>query len=711
MGYFKSKINFIAISFYFVVAFSFSILFLGLENLSFSNIDWIFHGKDMTHHYVGWSYFKNDMWRFPFGSNPTYGLENASSIVYSDSIPLLAFFFKLFKNYLPNNFQYFSFWIFLCFFLQGFFSFKLINHYTNNIPYSLIGSFFFLISPILIYRISFHLALGAHWLIILSFYIQTFESQKFKNILWGLLIPCSLLVHFYIAASCIIIFGVFFIEEIFSKKDLKYFLKKLLIFLSIIFLTMYLSGYFMMPTIQTLGVGYGNLKLNLLGILDPYHLQSPLGFDSWSLFLPDLPSKTGEHEGFSYLGLGIILLLLVCIYLIYLNYKLEKKLLFNVYKKKTYIFIFFIFLFLSLSNNIDFGNYELLHIEINKYIYGLLSVLRASGRMFWASYYLILIFCIIFMFKNLSAKKNILILSFLLLIQIIDTSNGYKQLLFSKKFQPNFLSLNDSFWKEILVKKNTIRTTYVRNATEIFKPLAYYLSENNIKTDIFWLSRYNREIAAQSRYDLYKKLNDGEIDNIPYIVWKNNHLLNIKEIFKEKNLGFFLRDNFWVVIPNKKEVMRENDLKEYNKIDFPIIQLNKKIIPTKNQFSEFFGLGWTHNLSESGVWSEGYISTILFKIDPANNENIFLEIEVEPALIGNNKPKFTVFINNTLEKAYDLNEELDLNKIALKLKKNINNVYKIDFKFSNIVSPLESLQSPDARKLGLLIKSIILKKT
>ena len=103
--------------------------------------------------------------------------------------------------------------------------------------------------------------------------------------------------------------------------------------------------------------------------------------------------------------------------------------------------------------------------------------------------------------------------------------------------------------------------------------------------------------------------------------------------------------------------------------------------------------------------------SILFKIYPANNENIFLEIEVEPALIGNNKPKFTVFINNTLEKAYDLNEELDLNKIALNLKKNINNVYKIDFKFSNIVSPLESLQSPDARKLGLLIKSIILKKT
>lgn len=401
MEYFKSKINFITISFYFVVALCLSVLFLGFENISFTKIDWIFHGKDMTHHYVGWSYFKNDVWRFPPGSNPTYGLEHASSIVYSDSIPLLALIFKIFKNFLPNNFQYFSFWIFLCFFLQGLISFKLINFYTNNILYSLIASFFFLIAPIFIYRISFHLALGAHWLIMASFYIETFHSQKFKNILWSILIPCSLLIHFYLAACCMIIFGFFFLEEIFIKKDLKYIFKKFILFFSIIFLTMYLAGYFMMPSIQTLGIGYGNLKLNLLGIFDPYQLVDPLRFKSWSLFMPDLPSKTGEHEGFGYLGLGIILLSIYCIYLIFLDFKFRKKLLNIINKKKIYIFIFFAFFFFSISNNIDFGNFEVLHFKVNKYIFGLLSLLRASGRMFWPSYYLILIFGIIFMFKNL----------------------------------------------------------------------------------------------------------------------------------------------------------------------------------------------------------------------------------------------------------------------------------------------------------------------
>tara|TARA_B100000029_G_C17595264_1_gene963866 strand:+ start:1 stop:2136 length:2136 start_codon:yes stop_codon:yes gene_type:complete len=709
MEYLRSKINYATVLFYFVVAFSFTILFLGFKNISFTSIDWIFHNSDMIHHYVGWNYFKNDAWRFPLGSNPTYGLEHSSSIIYSDSIPLLAFFFKIFKNYLPYNFQYFSLWIFLCFFLQGFISFKLINHYTNNISFSLIASFFFLISPIFIYRLSFHLALGGHWLILASFYIQTFQSQKLRNILWNILIACALLVHFYIAASCIIIYSVFFASEIFSKKDLMYLLKKISIFFIVVFLTMYLSGYFMIPTIQTLGVGYGITKLNLLGILDPFYQNAPLNLETWSLFLPDLPSNIGEYEGFSYLGLGVILLAILAICLIILDYKSEKKLLVKIYNKKIYIFLFFLFLLISLSNKIHFGSYELIHLEINKHIYGLLSLLRTSGRLFWPSYYLIFIFCIILIFKGISLKKNIFILFILLLVQIIDTSSGYKQLLFSKKFQPDVLNLTDKFWEEILIDKKILKTTYVRNATDLYKPLAYYLSKNNVKTDIFWLSRYDRKKAAESRYKLYTKLSKGIIDDNPYIIGKKNHLLNIKENFKQKNLGFFLRDNFWIIIPNAKNKMSENDIAEYNKINFPIIELNKKIIPTQNRHNEYFGIGWTHNFLNDGLWSEGYISTILFKTITPEDKNIFLEIETLPSLINNEEAKFNIFVNNNLQKTYNLNEIQKLDKIVLNLEKSINNSYKVDIKFSNLTSPLDILQSPDARKLGILLKSIQLK--
>ena len=120
-------------------------------------------------------------------------------------------------------------------------------------------------------------------------------------------------------------------------------------------------------------------------------------------------------------------------------------------------------------------------------------------------------------------------------------------------------------------------------------------------------------------------------------------------------------------------------------------------------------MGWTHNFWSGGLWSEGYVSTILFKTITSEDENIFLEIEALPSLINNKEAKFNIFVNNNLQKTYNLNEIQKLNKIVLNLEKSINNSYKVDIKFSNLTSPLDVLQSPDARKLGILLRSIQLK--
>ena len=52
--------------------------------------------------------------------------------------------------------------------------------------------------------------------------------------------------------------------------------------------------------------------------------------------------------------------------------------------------------------------------------------------------------------------------------------------------------------------------------------------------------------------------------------------------------------------------------------------------------------------------------------------------------------------------------ELDKNSIKLRIKKELitKNTHYIKFKINNPVSPLELFQSPDARKLGLLVESI-----
>ena len=91
----------------------------GFEIISPINISWLeFKKGDQATYYYGWLSYRNSPWTFPVGLNPNYGLELSSSIVFSDSIPLLAIFFKSISYILPKNFQYFGAWILFCFVFQ-----------------------------------------------------------------------------------------------------------------------------------------------------------------------------------------------------------------------------------------------------------------------------------------------------------------------------------------------------------------------------------------------------------------------------------------------------------------------------------------------------------------------------------------------------------------------------------------------------------------
>ena len=64
------------------------IALLGIDSFLITNTKWIHNeGSDFASSYNGWYFFKNDLWRFPLGSNPNYGMNFGNSIVFSDSIP------------------------------------------------------------------------------------------------------------------------------------------------------------------------------------------------------------------------------------------------------------------------------------------------------------------------------------------------------------------------------------------------------------------------------------------------------------------------------------------------------------------------------------------------------------------------------------------------------------------------------------------------
>ena len=95
--------------YYFFVALFSTFLIFGFDLISITNTQWIHStSSDLSQSHIGWYFFKNDIWRFPLGSNPNYGDEIGNSIIFSDSIPILALFFKFISPIMPENFHYFS---------------------------------------------------------------------------------------------------------------------------------------------------------------------------------------------------------------------------------------------------------------------------------------------------------------------------------------------------------------------------------------------------------------------------------------------------------------------------------------------------------------------------------------------------------------------------------------------------------------------------
>ena len=80
----------------------------GFQTLNPYNIDWLMSAlHDWGTHYLGWHFFKNEPWQFPLGNISNYFAPLGTNVGFTDSIPLLAIFFKLFSAILPENFQYF----------------------------------------------------------------------------------------------------------------------------------------------------------------------------------------------------------------------------------------------------------------------------------------------------------------------------------------------------------------------------------------------------------------------------------------------------------------------------------------------------------------------------------------------------------------------------------------------------------------------------
>ena len=690
--------------FFIIISLFFWIYLLGTDYIDPSNIEWLFLG-DLPQAQLGWEFFRDDYWRFPFGSNPNYGIYFGGSIVFSDSIPIFAILFKLINFLLPENFQYFSIWILLCIYLQQFFSFKILYNLTNNKIYSFVGSLFFIFSTVLIQRSGIHLSLMGQWIILWYIYVETIDKKnKFFLTLFTFLF--SVLIHFYFT---IILFILFLSQNLFDlinrKIDIKtQILKTFTIIFFVIFL-MYIIGYFTINFDDGLGWGYGYYNFNLNSFFNPKGYNYVSNFN-WSYFLPTLDLQNQEKEGFSYLGIsGIIFLFFFIINFFKSKYEI-------IYSPYKLLFIFIIFLSLATSNNINFGDLNLINISLNKYIYASLSSIRASGRLIWLVYYFILIFGIIYIYKTYKKKHSIFILSLLLIIQIIDLSPGLmKYKTGSQYIQKNQISkININYWNKLLINSKQLRMTEPENNSYIYNILKEYILRQNFKkTDIAYLARVNREALVSERYKLIKVFNQKEKkifeENI-FVSDNVNFVRNLNYLYK-KELNFYFKNGIWLI----SDTVLNSDHKKnehYNQLDIYEIDLNESnLINFYEEKNSPVGMGWIVDKKNNHLILDGVLGSILFKVKKEKcKNNLNLRFKIDKFYPEISKPMNLKISVNQNYKKLDLSK-INLNKeILMKFDCQNENINEINFDIENAFSLHDLKKGLNREKRSVILNSI-----
>jgi len=477
----------------------------GVLILDFTYTDWLMAGGDLSQHYLGWAMFRNSAWHFPIGLLDNIVYPFKESIIYTDSIPLFAVFFKLLSPLLPDRFQYFGLFGILIYFLQGAVSGLLVKKISGRTLYSVAASILFIFSTTMMQRIYSHTSLAAQFILLICIYACITNRRRIKAeaAVWSSLFFLAVGIHLYFVPM-VLFFMLFYFLKLCLFNTCRAEWRKILITscvsLIIMLVTMYVFGAFYSGADKTGGFGKFNSNLNTL--FNP---------DGTSNFLKPLPLAFGEqYEGYGYLGLGVLLgVLFIIFYFTLYKQTILTKLRDKSYQKKIIptAGILIAFALVSLSFKITFNS----RILFEYYIPGIdkiFKIFRSTGRFIWPVVY-IMICLVLFTLNRIFPKKmGLIILCVIIVLQYYDLKDWFntKGSSFKTKYQwetelpsPEWASLAHNYKHIVFLKDYTRLNSFLDLA-----------AKNNLTVNDAYLARKNtKEIEAHKQVYL-EDLQKGE---------------------------------------------------------------------------------------------------------------------------------------------------------------------------------------------------------
>jgi hypothetical protein len=275
------------------------------------SLAWLLHG-DPAQHLLGSVYFLREAWHWPPGLITGFGAD-PTSVVFTDSVPLLAFLAKALG--VAPGLQYFGLWMLACHALAGFFAVRLLQRLglERTVPL-LAASLFFICAPVVLLRAYGHEALMGQFLVL---WALERALVPWRWGVWLLLVALAVLVHPYLALMTSFIgLGAAAAARLRREVGTASLLAQGAFSALVLGALAWLAGYFAGRG-DLSAAGHGFFSANLLTWFDPMdwatftqqHQRAVATDREWSRFLPPLRQATaGQYEGFAYLGLGMLLL-------------------------------------------------------------------------------------------------------------------------------------------------------------------------------------------------------------------------------------------------------------------------------------------------------------------------------------------------------------------------------------------------------------------
>ncbi len=534
-----------------IIGFVFAICLIGFQHFLPWNYKWLYSKGDGALTQLGFEFFRNSPFiQWPITAVPQYVTGSHMILPTENAIPNLIG--KVVGVVFSGSFQFVGLWIVLCFALQGYFGAKMLSRFVDSGSSIVFGSFFFVLSPALLYRVGVmnHYALGGHWMILAAFYLYFGTESKTRT--WGLLLFFGMLTSVYISAMLLVVFLAHQMKKYLLTKQIS--AHNLVVPLAAAVVGFLAMGY---ASTRSSTTGSNFFRLNAIAWFNPGYSNDG-SFSGVLNFVGNSRLRrvfSEEWEGFQYLGTVVIAgVLLGLAYVRKMQIRQNWRGYTPILLGGGVLFVF------ALSNHV-----VLLQQEFNYWwpsqLLELRQVFRGATRFGWPAYYLVTLFAVVQIIRFCSIKNFKAGVAIASVFMLIESSPGiaYVRSEFSSS-EPYETSIVNQKWNEIA--KTHLRLAIYPNFDlqvgevtgdaefwiDRWFDLAKFAVDHDLSTNFGYVPRPLTDYISEQDAQILSELQNGALQpNTVYVIANETMWLKYSESNSEFADAYALDGYFLLV--------------------------------------------------------------------------------------------------------------------------------------------------------------------